>query len=155
MLPPEQFFYLVFLPKHFPFSFLLFPPNLPTGRQASLTRSTEQGAVLCQGVSHARLLPVHSSWVWPSGNRMKEKESVFEKLSKQTLFHQQTFVSSRNFQARIFQSSLEDWGGTVFSERKRARASKQSSRHAGANGWYFGRLLAGKFPFLIKGSSSL
>ncbi len=46
--------YYIGLGNIFPFLTLSF-------RRTSLTRSAEQGAVLYQGVNHARLLPAHSS----------------------------------------------------------------------------------------------
>ena len=69
-------------------------------------------------------------------------EGIFEKLRKTTLYDEQTLVTTRNSQPRIFQSSLETEAGMVFSKRKRAPVSKQSDCHAGASGWYFERLLA-------------
>ena len=131
------FFFTPCFPKNtFPFRFRCF-------RRTSLTHFIERGAVLYQSVNHARPLPIRSSRMWPSGNRMKEKESVFEKLSKQTLFHQQTFVSSRNFQARIFQSNFwEPARARFFLKEKECGHKGRALRRAGASDRYFGRLLA-------------
>jgi hypothetical protein len=59
---------------------------------------------------------------------------------KQTSVHQQAFVSSELSEEsfKVVWKSKRAW----FFRRKRAPISKQSDCHAGANGWYFERLLA-------------
>ncbi len=132
--------YSVFFPKPFPFSFPLFPPNIPDSfcRTGSCLVETILPTLDCYRLTHHGCDRRETEG--------KKKESILKKPSKQALVYPPTFASSETLKQESFKVVWKPKRAWFFlppaGGRKRARVSKQSDCHAGASGWYFERLLA-------------
>ncbi len=109
-------------------------------RRTFLTRCTEQGTVLsrpsvtsdCYRYVHQRCYPPR---LGEAGRRHSEKEN--EKYFQETV----ASGSTRNFEARIFQSSLEDGAGMVFSSASGRKKKSDGFKAVRSPRWGYGTVL--------------